>query len=206
MHGVDTMTNSQASNQQPPSAQDEPADGRIVLLQDCPAIQIPNGNEVTVRAGTRMLIMHQLGDSFTVRTDQGYLLRIDGTFADALGIAPLAKAPPADCDPNAPFSDELLWAALRTCYDPELPANIVDLGLIYECIATPRADNLGMDVAVEMTLTNPGCGMGQVIQDDVENKLLAVPQVYSVRINLVFSPPWEQSMMSESARLALGMM
>lgn len=205
MHGVDTMVPN--SPEQPPSnASSDPQDGRIVLLQDCPAIQIPNGNQVTVRAGTRMLIMHQLGDSFTVRTDQGYLLRIDGAFADALGIMPPVKATPAHTDPNTPFSTEQLWAALRTCYDPELPANIVDLGLIYECTATAREDGKGMDVAVEMTLTNPGCGMGQVIQDDVENKLLAVPHVYSVTIRLVFSPPWDQSMMSESARLALGMM
>ena len=179
----------------------------IELSRDCNAIQIPNGNGVTVRAGTRITLLQALGDTFTVRTAHGYLLRIGADDADAIGQtapAPLAEPSWLDTD-NHEVQDEDLWEVLKSCYDPEIPANIVDLGLIYTCRGKARAEG-GYGVDVEMTLTAPGCGMGQVLKDDVERKLMQVPGVREVRVEMVFDPPWDQTMMSESARLQLGMM
>ena len=178
----------------------------IVLQRDCEAIQIPYGNPITARAGTHVTVMHQLGDTFTIRTEHGYLLRIDGKDADALGIEPkpVSEAPAASDGEPGVVDEEQLWEQLRTCYDPEIPANIVDLGLIYACTVTPVEG--GNQVDVKMTLTAPGCGMGQVLKDDVERKLAAVPGVTLVNVELVFSPPWDPSLMSEAARLQLGML
>jgi probable FeS assembly SUF system protein SufT len=175
------------------------------LRRDCEAIQIPYGNTITARAGTSVSVMQQLGDTFTVRSEQGYLMRIAGHDADALGLPPPVAAAPDAVDPAATVHEGALWEVLKSCYDPEIPANIVDLGLIYTVQATPRGAG-GTDVAVEMTLTAPGCGMGQVLKDDVERKIAAVPGVANVVVDLVFDPPWEPALMSESARLQLGMM
>lgn len=178
----------------------------ITLSRDCPAIQIPYGNSLTAREGTVVFMVHKLGDAFTVRTSQGYLMRIDCKDGDALGQAEEAEAQAtAPTERTTPLQEAELWDVLRTCYDPEIPANIVDIGLIYSCTIT-RTDEAGACVAVVMTLTAPGCGMGQVLQDDVERKLGAVPGVARVDVELVFDPPWDMAMMSESARLELGMM
>ena len=180
------------------------------LRRDCDAIQIPNGNQVTARAGTEVSIMHAFGDTYTVRTAAGYLLRIDAVDADALGEEATTPAPAeAAATASGPVEEAALWTVLRTVYDPEIPSNIVDLGLIYRVevqpvLATEPAG--GADVSVTMTLTAPGCGMGQVLQDDVQRKLARHPGVRSVQLELVFDPPWDQTMMSESARLTLGMM
>lgn len=180
----------------------------IELKRDCDAIQIPYGNTITARQGTSVIVMHQLGDTFTVRTDQGYLIRIAAKDADALGLEepkPDALEHSAKDPSDAVVEEAPLWEVLKTCYDPEIPANIVDLGLIYGIHVEPIPEG-GYFVHVEMTLTAPGCGMGQVLKDDVERKLLAVPGIKEVDVELVFQPPWEASMMTEAARLALGMM
>jgi len=177
----------------------------ITLSRDCPAIQIPYGNSLTAREGTIVYMVHKLGDAYTVRTSQGYLMRIDSKDGDALGQEAEAPAPQALQQRTGPVTEAELWDVLRTCYDPEIPANIVDIGLIYSCTIT-GSDEAGAHVDVVMTLTAPGCGMGQVLQDDVERKLSAVPGVSRVRVELVFDPPWDMAMMSESARLDLGMM
>lgn len=184
----------------------------ITLTRDCPAIQIPYGNSLTAREGTVVTLVHKLGDTFTVRTMQGYLMRIDAEDADALGEAGrLDGEAEAARAPQGPLTEAHLWDVLRTCYDPEIPANIVDIGLIYSCQIMPPANDdvaadAGAQVQVQMTLTAPGCGMGQVLQDDVSRKLGAVPGVAHVHVDLVFDPPWDMAMMSESARLELGMM
>lgn len=178
----------------------------ITLSRDCPAIQIPYGNSLTAREGTVVYMVHKLGDAYTVRTVQGYLMRIDCKDGDALGqqedAAQQAEQPQ---ERTTPLQESELWDILRTCYDPEIPANIVDIGLIYSC-SIESTDEAGAQVAVVMTLTAPGCGMGQVLQDDVTRKLSAVPGVARVRVDLVFDPPWDMTMMSETARLELGMM
>lgn len=179
--------------------------GAITLSRDCPAIQIPYGNSLTAREGTVVHMVHKLGDAYTVRTTQGYLMRIDSKDGDALGQAEEAAVQAEAQQRTKPLDEAELWDVLRTCYDPEIPANIVDIGLIYSC-TIERTDDDGAQVAVVMTLTAPGCGMGQVLQDDVERKLSAVPGVARVSVALVFDPPWDMAMMSESARLELGMM
>jgi probable FeS assembly SUF system protein SufT len=178
----------------------------IEIKRDCDAIQIPYGNTITARAGTFVSLMHHLGDTFTVRTDQGYLLRIDAKDADALGLdKPASDVPSTATDPHAKVTDEMLWDVLKTCYDPEIPANIVELGLIYAVEALPK-EGSGVRVEITMTLTAPGCGMGQVLKEDIERKVMALPGVAEVDVELVFDPPWEPAMMSEAARLQLGMM
>ncbi len=177
---------------------------QVTLQRDCSAIQVPYGNSITARKGTVLGIVHQLGDTYTVRSEHGYLLRIDAADADALGLThkPSAAAAPAE---GAPRSEAELWEALKSVYDPEIPANIVELGLIYTIKIGLNAAGK-QQIAVQMTLTAPGCGMGQVLQDDVQRKLLAQPGVATVDVELVFSPPWDPTMMSEAARLQLGMM
>ena len=179
---------------------------RIVLKRDCESIQVPYGTTLELREGMVVFLMQKLGDTFTVRTESGYLVRINNQDADALGYEPvttpaiLAKRDNIQGD----LDDNLLWEQLKTCYDPEIPANIVDLGLIYEVVSEKLDDNT-YKIYVKMTLTAPGCGMGQVLHDDVERKLLEVPGVKTVTVDLVFDPPWDRDMMSEAARLQLGM-
>lgn len=181
----------------------------LELSRDCAAVQIPYGNQVTLRAGTEVVIKQSLGDTFTLQTTAGYLVRIEAHDADAIGKSAVAQAaaPKKEVDPHAKVKQEVLWDVMRTCYDPEIPVNIVDLGLIYACRigpnSTPQAP--GVRVEVDMTLTAPGCGMGEVLKDDVQRKLSDVPGVAEVGVELVFDPPWAADMMSESARLELGM-
>ena len=176
----------------------------VLLNRDCEAIQIPYGNAITARAGTQLTVVHQLGDSITVRTDHGYLLRIDGKDADAMGLNPIGDDA-AVAHTGGPVEESQLWDALTSCFDPEIPANIVELGLIYSCTPT-TLDNGTQRVDVTMTLTAPGCGMGQVLKDDVEKKIMSLPNIAEVDVQLVFDPPWDPTMMSEAARLQLGMM
>ena len=176
----------------------------ITLARDCEAIQIPYGNTITAREGTQLTLVHQLGDAFTVRTDHGYLLRIDVKDAEALGLQAKSAAAPVVAS-GGPLDEAALWDCLRSCYDPEIPANIVDLGLIYEVKPEVLANGT-QRVDVKMTLTAPGCGMGQVLKDDVERKLREQPGISDVTVELVFSPPWDATMMTEAARLQLGMM
>jgi len=177
------------------------------LSRDTPAVQIPSGDPVTLAQGTNVTITQTLGGSFTVLTDQG-LARIEGAHADALGIDPAeAKNDSANAregSAEAP-SEESLWAQLRNVYDPEIPVNIVDLGLVYSLDIKPGGEDGGYRVDVQMTLTAPGCGMGPMIADDAKNKLMVVPGVDDAEVNLVWEPPWNQGMISEEGRMKLGL-
>ena len=163
---------------------------------------IPVGDVVTMPAGTVGYITQALGGSFTVFVD-GNLFRVAGVNADAIGKEPVL---PPSLPENATEEDieRLLWDQMKTVYDPEIPVNIVDLGLIYRCEIS-RDESGGLTVDVEMTLTAPGCGMGDILVDDVRSKLELVPTVNRVNVDLTFEPPWNHSMMSEVARLETGM-
>jgi probable FeS assembly SUF system protein SufT len=175
----------------------------VTLTRDVRAIIIPAGEELLLREGTTGFITQALGGSFTVYVE-GNLFRIPGAEADALGKEP--TPPPAVPDnPTDADIENVIWQQLKTCYDPEIPVNIVDLGLIYRCEVTPLG-NGQRSVNVDMTLTAPGCGMGDVLVQDAQEKISIVPTVSDVYVELVFDPPWNQSMMSDEARLQTGMM
>lgn len=171
--------------------------------RDCAAVLVPAGDEVTLPAGTVGYITQSLGGSWTVFVE-GNLMRIAGKDGDAIG-----KEPPAPIDLPEGASDEdveaLVWSQLRTCFDPEIPVNIVELGLVYSADVRPR-DEGGRMIEVRMTLTAPGCGMGAVLIDDVRSKLELIPTVAEADVELVFDPPWGRSMMSELAKLETGML
>jgi probable FeS assembly SUF system protein SufT len=170
--------------------------------RDSEAVMIPSGDRVTIPAGTVGYITQALGGSFTVFVD-GNLFRIAGFDADAIGKEPVL--PPSL--PEGATDDDienLLWEQMKTVYDPEIPVNIVDLGLVYRCDLERDEDGRRV-VDVTMTLTAPGCGMGDILVDDVRSKLELVPTVDRVNVELTFDPPWNHSMMSEVARLETGM-
>jgi probable FeS assembly SUF system protein SufT len=171
----------------------------LTLKRDCNAIEIPSGRSRRVSSGARIRLLQKLGDSYTVATEFGDMLRIDGKDADALGVTTPQIAPAA----VSTLSETLVWDQLREIYDPEIPINIVDLGLIYSCQITPI--ELDYDIDVKMTLTAPGCGMADVLRADVERKLATLPQVKQVRVEVVFDPPWQPNRMSEAAKLQLGL-
>ena len=175
----------------------------IVVQREVKAVAIPAGVEVTLKLGSVGYITQALGGSFTVYID-GNLFRLAGQDADAIGKT-AAKAP--EVPPGASEEDikNIVWQQLKTCYDPEIPVNIVDLGLVYECVVT-RNDDATRNVEIKMTLTAPGCGMGEVLVQDVREKVEIVPTVAHANVELVFDPPWNQTMMSEEARLQTGMM
>jgi probable FeS assembly SUF system protein SufT len=175
----------------------------FVLSRDTRAVIVPAGVEVKLKAGQSGFITQALGGSFTLYID-GNLFRLAGEDADAIGREVIA---PPSLPSNATDEDvrAAAWQQMRTCYDPEIPVNIVDLGLIYECSVTAAEDGT-RSVNVRMTLTAPGCGMGEVLVQDVREKIERIPTVGKVDVELVFDPPWNQSMMSEAARLQTGMM
>jgi probable FeS assembly SUF system protein SufT len=175
----------------------------FVISRDVKAVIVPAGDEVTLKAGQAGYITQALGGSFTLYVE-GNLFRLSGENADAIGRQVVR---PPELPPNATEEDvrKLAWAQMRNCFDPEIPINIVDLGLIYECDVNPNADGT-RTVRVRMTLTAPGCGMGDVLVQDVREKVEVIPTVTSTDIELVFDPPWDQSMMSEAARLQTGML
>ena len=178
---------------------------KVILTRDCEAIEIPAGYKTTLPAGTEVTITQSLGDSFTVVTERGYMVRIAAQDADALGKeVPKVSEEEAAARADKPL-EERVWEELKTCYDPEIPVNIVDLGLVYNCEVTPLP-NGGNRVAVTMTLTAPGCGMGDVLKADAERKIAQLPGVKEVRVELVIDPPWNPDMMSEAAKLQLGML
>ncbi len=179
----------------------------ITLGRDCEAVQIPTGDQVTIPAGTPVRITQSLGGTYTVITEQGYMVRIAGKDADALGKEPVAALQAAEPTSSKGPADveSLVWDQLRTCYDPEIPINIVDLGLVYSCVITRLSDG-GNEVHIRMTLTAPGCGMGEVLRADVERKVLGVPGVGKAFVEVVFDPAWGPSRMSEAAKLQLDMM
>ena len=164
---------------------------------------MPAGDQVTLPAGTVGYITQSLGGSWTVFVE-GNLMRIAGKDADAIG-----KEPPAPIELPEGATDEdverLVWQQLRTCFDPEIPVNIVELGLVYAAEVVPREDGR-RDVRVRMTLTAPGCGMGEVLVDDVRSKVELIPTVAEADVELVFDPPWNQTLMSDVAKLETGML
>jgi probable FeS assembly SUF system protein SufT len=174
----------------------------VSLKRDCMAVAVPAGHKVVIPEGAPVDIVQSLGGSFTVKT-QGRLFRIDGPDADALGKDPVAK-PQLPDDATDADVERLIWEQLRTCYDPEIPINIVELGLVYTCHIAKRSEG-GRSVAIEMTLTAPGCGMGDVLANDVWQRVIDVPSVEEVSVEVVFDPPWNTSMMSDEARLQTGM-
>jgi probable FeS assembly SUF system protein SufT len=175
----------------------------VTLVRDVTAVIIPIGETVTLREGTPGYITQALGGSFTVYVE-GNLFRVSGADADALGKEPV---PPPAIPENATDKDieDVIWSQLKTCYDPEIPVDIVELGLVYRCEVKSLADGQRA-VEVDMTLTAPGCGMGEIIVQDAQEKIAVIPTVDDVRVELVFDPPWNQSMMSEEARLQTGLM
>ncbi|MFC7302250.1 putative Fe-S cluster assembly protein SufT [Cognatiluteimonas weifangensis] len=169
--------------------------------RDCAAVLVPQGDAVTLPAGSVGYITQALGGSYTVFVE-GNLFRIAGEDADAIGKEPTAPLALEDATDDA--VEELVWRQLRTCYDPEIPINVVDLGLVYEAAVLHRDDGQRL-VKVRMTLTAPGCGMGDILIEDARSKLELIPTVAETDIQLVFDPPWTASMMSEAARLETGM-
>ena len=173
------------------------------LQRDVDAVIIPAGERLILREGTAGFITQALGGSFTVYVE-GNLFHIAGTDADALGKEPVE---PPEVPENATDEDieTVIWQQLKTCYDPEIPINIVDLGLIYRCDITTMP-NGQRSVNVDMTLTAPGCGMGEILVQDAQEKIAIIPTVADVMVELVFDPPWNQYMMSDEARLQTGLM
>ena len=181
-----------------------PRQSPIELRRDCAAVAIPSGQPLGLRQGTTVIVVQSLGGSYTVQTDRGVLARVDGDDGDALGLG--APGPVgATATAAGPFDLEHVIEQLRSVYDPEIPINVVDLGLVYECDARPLADG-GHRVEIKMSMTAPGCGMGDVLRDEARAKVLSVPGVREVDVELVWEPPWDLSRLSDAARLELGLL
>tara|TARA_Y100001970_G_C14241545_1_gene865209 strand:+ start:1374 stop:1913 length:540 start_codon:yes stop_codon:yes gene_type:complete len=174
----------------------------IKMIRDCDATLIPSGDEIKLIKGTLVRITQALGGDFTVYVN-GNLAKISGKDADAIGkeIDDSMQKLINDADG---YSDDLVWEQLKTCFDPEIPVNIVDLGLIYDFSKDGNKKN-GYSITIKMTLTAPGCGMGPSIAEDVDRKVSALPGVKAVSVEIVWDPVWDRSMMSEDAKLKLGM-
>jgi len=178
----------------------------VELKRDCEATQIPSGATITLPAGTPVDITQTLGGSYTVHAMGGGLFRIAAKDADALGLEPAAAAS-NDAKPQAtqgPLKEEDVWDTLRNCFDPEIPVNIVDLGLVYDMQIEPLPAG-GNSVSVKMTLTAPGCGMGGAIAGDAQQKLLCLPGVHEAKVDIVWDPPWHHSMITPEGRKTLGL-
>ncbi len=176
----------------------------VKLTRDCDAVLIPSGDGVTLKEGQDVVITQNLGGSFTVIV-LGNMARIDGKDADALGknaSIPEPEAPPFD----GVVTEETVWEQLKTCYDPEIPVNLVELGLIYDLNIIRMDNGSGYIVHIKMTLTAPGCGMGDSIAADARSKVISIPGVTEAEVELVWEPMWNQGMMTEAARLQLGFM
>ena len=173
----------------------------ITLSRDCEVIEIPSGTRNTLPAGSVVRIMQTLGGSYTVTAGPyGAMYRVDAFDADALGLPVPAALPSAE---QQPFNEQLVWDELNTIFDPEIPVNIVDLGLVYGCNIT-ELEQGGKKIDIKMSMTAPGCGMGNVLKADVESKLGRLPEVKEVNVEIVFDPPWTPARMSEAAKLQLG--
>jgi probable FeS assembly SUF system protein SufT len=175
---------------------------QTTVTRDVEAREIPSGTPITLRAGDPVAISQSLGGSYTVITTSGFMARIDGKDADAIGETFVAADAAAQ---EGKTAEELCWDQLKTCYDPEIPVNIVDLGLVYKCELSDLADG-GKKVDVRFTLTAPGCGMGDTMKEDIKLKLLSVPGVKEADVQVLFDPPWSMAMMSDAAKLQLGML
>ena len=171
----------------------------VVTTRDCPARLVSVGTPITINKDTFVTITQSLGGNYTV-TVNGNMARVDGTDADALGME--ATALQFDAPGDDKISEDQVWTALKTIYDPEIPVDIVNLGLIYAV----DIDQTGKSVTITMTLTAPGCGMGEILVQDAQDKIAVIPTISDVVVELVFDPPWNQSMMSDEARLQTGLM
>lgn len=174
----------------------------VTLTRDCTAVAVPEGVTVNLPKGTVGSLTQWLGGSFTVYV-QGRMFRIAGEDAEALGKEP-PPVPVLPPDPSREDLEKLVWEQMKTCYDPEIPVNIVDLGLVYEC-RLEEGEGETRQVFVKMTLTEPSCGMGGVLADDVKTRIEMIPTVSAAHVELVFDPPWTWDRMSEVARLETGM-
>jgi len=174
------------------------------LSRDITATQIPSGDKTPLSAGTRLMLHQTLGGSYTVQTDFG-LFRIDGKDGDALGEQVADTAVTSATLAGGAPDPEAIWAQLRQVFDPEIPVNIVDLGLVYSMDVEPLPENAGFRVSVAMTLTAPGCGMGPAIAEDAKGKLLLVPGVSDADVRITWDPPWNQQMISEEGKMKLGL-
>ena len=177
----------------------------ITFSRSAEAIMIPSGEKVLVPKGAQATITQSLGGTYTLITDRGLMVRVSGQEVEAIGKTPLEskEVEPSDLTPEK--LEEMVWEQLKTCFDPEIPVNIVDLGLVYLC-DLKDSEAGGKDVHIKMTLTAPGCGMGPVLASDVKSKVEALPGIRTAEVEVVFDPVWDRSMMSEAARLQLGMM
>ncbi|MDE3084416.1 MAG: putative Fe-S cluster assembly protein SufT [Verrucomicrobiota bacterium] len=175
-----------------------------ILSRDVAAMQIPSGAKQTLTAGTSLFLHQMLGGSYTVQTDSG-LFRIDGKDGDAFGEPVIREEAKASVLANGAPDPEAVWEQLRKVFDPEIPVNIVDLGLVYSMDVEALAPDGGHKVNITMTLTAPGCGMGPAIAEDAKSKILAVPGVTEADVRLTWEPPWNQSMISEEGKMKLGL-
>ena len=185
-----------------------PNGGELELSREVEAIQIPSGDTFKLPAGTKVILTQSLGGTYTVATDQG-LARISEEYSDALGLEEEKNEQPAtekvNLNVNASADDykNAVWEQLRTVFDPEIPVNIVDLGLVYDCNVIEESD--AKQANVKMTLTAPGCGMGPTIAADAENKIKKINGIDGAKVELVWDPPWTQDMISEEGKMKLGM-
>ncbi len=168
----------------------------IEVQRECDGMLIPSGVKITIQKGSLVYITQALGNSYTVYVN-GNLARVAGKDGDALGMIIMDEP---DINEIEGSTEQKIWELLKTCFDPEIPVNIVDLGLVYECKVDEGS------VAIKMTLTAPGCGMGPVLVGEVEQKIRLIKEVTEVHVDLVFDPPWDRGMMSDVAKLQLGMM
>jgi probable FeS assembly SUF system protein SufT len=174
----------------------------VIVKRDIEVITVPYGTKMKLPSGSQVRVTQAFGGTYTVVTDLGIMCRVEPQDADAIGETDVAARPVAD--PNAAYDEKNVWQQLRTIYDPEIPVNVVDLGLIYELKSRPLAEG-GNCVEIKMTMTAPGCGMGDVLKQDVERKTSTVPGVKEVQVEIVFEPQWSLEKMSEAARLQLGL-
>lgn len=180
------------------------SDKAIVLRRDCEAVLVPSGEPLTLRGGSSVWVTQILGGGYTVMTDHGHMARIDGHDADVLGFSASSQASVDEAEVSSlEEAERRVWEKLRTCFDPEIPVNVVDLGLIYDC-AVSALPNGRYRTTVRFTLTAQGCGMGQFMREDIRQKLLSIPAIQDVVVELVWEPPWSQSRMSGAAKLQLG--
>lgn len=176
---------------------------KIILERNVKAFLIPSGDKVILQKGEPVSITQALGGSYTVMLN-GNLFKLDGEDADALGKKNVQTIINPSDNQNKEVSEQQVWDQLKTVYDPEIPINIVDLGLIYDCKLTKNKE--GTKVDIQMTLTAPGCGMGPIITEEAKHKTQGIPGVIAVNVELVWEPLWNREMMSETALLQLGIL
>jgi len=175
----------------------------ITLTRSCEAVEIPAGIPHTLPAGAVVRLMQELGGSYSVIAESGRMYRLNAEDADALGLSVKATEQ-ASASTQGELNEKMIWDQLKTVYDPEIPVNIADLGLVYSCVIGPNEKG-GKLIDVKMTMTAPGCGMGNILKADVERKLSQLPDVTEVRVEIVLDPAWHPGLMSEAAKLQLGL-